>query len=141
MPFDVRGWIEVTGLDPSQHLWLSAVSLTPFRLSGDAVSQRLFGLSKHPSGPALFPGRGVPSDCSEHVRAAVAHNAAFVTTHGEGDSGHSYATWRELLDSSLLSSSELEGSEWAEVFAIIKRFHTGLQYPPENIRIVAWANW
>ena len=142
MPYDVDGWIEVTGLPPSDGLWLGAISLTALRLSGDAISDQYFGLAKRPRGNALFAGRGVPADPSQHLRADLLANEAFITAHGEGAFGHTYATWRELLAASFAAPSSLVGSEWSDAVRLIQLFGSGnLNYTPDRIRVVVWATW
>jgi len=101
MAYDIRGWVEVTACEPEERaglesLWMPLLSLAPFGVGGDKISDYLFGLAATSSGPGLFGGRGVPKDCSKATRASVEANRAFMKVHGEGDFGHTYAYLREI---------------------------------------------
>jgi hypothetical protein len=146
MSYDIRGWIEVTACEPEERagiesLWMPLMSLAPFNIGGDEISDYLFGLSKTASGSGLFGGRGVPKDCSKATRASVEANRAFMKLHGEGDFGHTYAALREIEDAlAHKDAPAARRSEWHHVLASVRfalRPHTAVL---RWCRFVVWAS-
>src|SRR6185436_11297538 len=92
MPYYVSGWVEYRWQAPGERelsgaSWVPLLSLDPFFLRGDEISNYLFGLAKDPNERAPFKDRGLPSDCCAVVRSE----------HDESDFGHTYATWTEVV--------------------------------------------
>ncbi len=146
MPFDVSGIVEATWSPVAEHgaesQWWPVLFLDLFTLRGDEVSDYLFGLAKRPALSACFPNRGLPQDSTEVVRRLAEENDAFIARYGEGDFGHSYAHLDEI-DAALASPSAppLGDSEWRDVFETIKAFQRIRPLPPEQWRLVVWADW
>jgi len=144
MPFDVSGWVEVSlgdVVEKGRNDWIGTLFLGPFRLSGDAVSERLFGLAKMTRSRAPYAERGAPQDCSRAIADEIARNAAFVRTHGEGAHGLTWALWSELepeIDD--FDSADLAESEWRPVFALVRELDSA-GFLPEDIRFVVWGCW
>jgi hypothetical protein len=147
MSYDVRGWVEVTACEPEmrvgiESLWMPLLSLGPFSLGGDKISDYLFGLSKTPSGPGLFGGRGVPQDCCPATRASVEANRVFMKKHGEGNFGHTYAALREVEEALARPDAPRDHeSEWYHVLASVRfalRPHASVL---RWCRLIVWANW
>lgn len=147
MPYDVTGWVEATRIAPEEHgevsLWMPVLSLDTFDLSGDEVSDYLFGLAKRPVYRGRFAGRWVPSDCTSVVSRDVAENEAFVAKHGEGDSGHTFASMAEILAAlKEPDAPNLSGSMWAHALAASE---FALSHPilghAQYCRLIVWSNW
>jgi hypothetical protein len=146
MSYDIRGWVEVTACGPEmrvgiESLWMPLMSLAPFNVAGDEISDYLFGLSKVPSGPGLFGGRGVPDDCSKATRASIDANRAFIKRHGEGDFGHTHASLQEIDEALKRPGAPNDAdSEWRHVLASIRfalRPHAAVL---RWCRLVVWAH-
>lgn len=144
MPYDVSGWIEVLWdwtLEEEKQLWSGVINLDRFMLSGDIVSNMLFGLAKRPVEQALFLDRRIPDDCSDLVRAEVIKNNNFIAKYGEGDFSHTYATWFEIKQYiEIIDIKDIAKSEWKVIFNIVEILVEN-KIKPEWIRLVVWANW
>jgi hypothetical protein len=154
MGYHVCGWIESNWERPQERddtisMWEPLLSLGPFGLIGDAISNYLFGLARSPDAGAVFSGRGVPRDCSDLVRSEVERNERFIATYGEGDFGHTYATWGEVLQALAAPHApkpyddELVGG-WKAVIESIgflsSRVNANRQ-PYDQLRLIVWAIW
>lgn len=152
MPLWVLGWVEVNHELPEERLgdvstWLPLLSLDPFDLA-DPVSDYLFGIAKRPKYNARFPERGVPLDASALVQRYVADNAKFIAEHGEGDYGHTYATWGEVLDALAAPGAPTPGDDevggWRDFLYAVNTLSERLfvrRNPREQVRLIVWANW
>jgi hypothetical protein len=146
MPYDVSGWVEVTGVEAHLRVdgsWQPLLCLDVFALGGDEVSEHLFGLVKSSTHDGLFGGRGAPRDCSRAVARDVEANDAFVARHGEGDFGHSHASWDEVVAALRAPGApSVAGTAWAHVVRSVELL---LDRPifgrVPYARIVVWANW
>lgn len=148
MPFDISGWVECTELEPHLRVegsWRPLLCLDVFGLGGDEVSEYLFGLTKRSTHHGLFGGRGAPQprDCSRAVARDVAANEAFVTRYGEGNFGHSYASWDEVVAALRAPGAPLvAGTAWAHAVRSVEQLvDRPLFGRVPYIRIVVWANW
>jgi hypothetical protein len=147
MPYDIRGWIEVTACGSEERkgvasLWMPLMSLVPFGIGGDGISDYLFGLSKASSCAGLFGRRGIPEDCSVTTRVSIERNQAFVEEHGEGDFGHTHAALEEI-EAALgrVDAPQDADSEWHHVLASV---HFALRPYSGTLRwcrFIVWANW
>jgi hypothetical protein len=153
MPFWVLGWIEVNHELPEERgagesLWEPFLSLGPFALCGDPVSDYLFGLAKRPEHNARFAGRGVPPDASELVQRCMADNARFIAEHGEGDFGHTYATWGEVLEALAARGAPTPDDDevggWGTLLYAVRALSERMfmsRNPRDQVRLIVWANW
>jgi len=144
MPYDVSGWVEVSRgdvIERGRDEWCGTLCLDPFILSGDAVSERLFGLAKVTRSRAPFALRGTPQHCSPALQDSLARNAEWTRKYGEGDHGHTWALWSELKPRlAELDPADSEDSEWLPVFAVVGELENA-GFPPKDIRFVIWGNW
>ncbi|HEY4056216.1 MAG TPA: hypothetical protein VGM39_06380 [Kofleriaceae bacterium] len=152
MPYFVCGWVESNFETPlergSTTTWEPLLSLGPFNIGGDEVSDYLFGLAKQPRADAPFAERGVPVDCSDVIRNEVERNKRFVKEHGEGNFGYTHATLGEVLwalsATDAPQPSEVLGGAWKAVLEAVtflsSRTHAD-RIPPEQLRFIVWANW
>jgi hypothetical protein len=124
------------------------LSLGPFGLRGDEISNYLFGLAKSPSADAPFKGRGVPPDCSDVVRTYVETNERFIAEHGEGDFGYTYASWgevsRALATAMAPRPDDDEPVGWKALLESVTFLGSRInanEGPFEQLRLIVWANW
>src|SRR3569623_1827384 len=148
----VLGWVEVNHELPVERqgdvsTWQPLLSRDPSDLA-DSVSDYLFGIAKRPKYNARFPDRGVPSDASALVQRYVADNAKFIAEHGEGDSGHTYAPWGEVLDALAAPGAPTPDADevggWRNLLYAVTTLRErlfGRRNPREQVRVVVWANW
>ena len=147
MSYDIGGWIEVTACAPEKRaglpsLWMPLMSLAPFGIGGDEISDYLFGLSKAPSGPGLFGGRGVPEDCSTATRVAIERNRSFIREHAEGDFGHTHASLEEIGGAlKRAGAPQSTDSQWHHVLASVRFALRPYSLTLRWCRCVVWANW
>ena len=143
MPFWIEGWVEVarsTDLT-DEHAWRGVVQLDNLIDVGDAVSERLFGLSnrcvagEYPV-ESFAAHRGIPANPSSEVR----HQLDWYASRGCADEigGHTHTTWAELK-TVRFSEQELEDSDWVLVFDLIKQLEQ--RFEATHIRFVVWYSW
>ena len=154
MTFDVDGWLEYNFEPPAERrgpgLWQALLGLGPFRLDGDDISSHLFGLAKSPSLDAPFRARGIPEDCCDEVRSDMERNDRLIASYGEGNTGHTWATWDEIVAAlARPGSPSLPDDEpsrgWRAVFESVGFLseHTlgPLAEHGGQFRLVVWGNW
>lgn len=147
MPYDLGGWIEVSACPPEERagfesMWMPLMSLDPFGIHGDSISDYLFGLSKAPSGVGLFGGRGIPQDCSAVARASIERNRVFLKEYGEGDFGHTHASLEEIEEALNRATAPADAdSEWHHVLASVRFVLRPYSRNLEWCRLIVWANW
>lgn len=147
MPYDIRGWIEVSACEPEvragiESLWMPLMSLAPFNIRGDEISAYLFGLSSTAPGRGWFGDRGVPEDCSKATRASIEANRAFMKMHGEGgDFGRTYASLREIEQAlGHADAPVVPQSEWHHLLASVRFALRPRAAVLRWCRFVVWAN-
>lgn len=134
MPYGVNGWVEILWdwtLEEEIQQWCSFINLNRFCFYGDEVTNRLFGLTKRPCKNPYFADRGVPKDCSKHVAEEVKSNEKFIKQYGEGNFGHTWATWSEIKP----CLAELKQARFAQVdanFYAAARIMFGKNKSPSN---------
>jgi hypothetical protein len=148
---DIHGWIEATVFrgeeQEDEHAWGGVIRLGPLVDVPDAMSERLFGLSKrYVGGEAddlrpLAARRGLPAYPSAEVLADAARIAEHEKTDGPGEvGGYTHATWRELKTASI-SADELGDSDWALVFALLSTLESDHRFEDDRLRLVVWYCW
>ena len=151
MGYDITGWIETTWMTPDVRAeilatdpdrdatrWSATVCLDGLQLKGDAVSDLLFGLTKRPSGNALFADRGLPPEASLPVERAYERDQR----EPEGCFGHTYATLAEVQSVRWHEHGvALNESEWSGIVCLMDDLSEMDMFDPERVRIVVWANW
>lgn len=92
--------------------------------------------------------RGMPPDASELVQRYLADNAKFIAEHGEGEYGHTYATWGEVLDALAAPGAPTPDDDevggWSNVFYAVRTLSERMftrRNPREQVRLAVWANW
>jgi hypothetical protein len=143
----VGGWIEATYGPPEVFQgvssWLGVVNFGSLVFNSDEVTGLLFGLDRPARlpGSPLFEGLGIPEDACEEVTRDFERNAKFVEEYGEGEFGHTFATWKEILEVDFAARNiDLGESDWSKVFAFAELL-VRQGYAPEHIRFVASGNW
>ena len=148
MPYDVNGWVEATWIPPQERegfpsLWMPVLSLGVFSLTGDDISNYLFGLSKLSAGPGLFGERGVPADCTDVVASSIASNHDFIAKYGEGNFGHTHASLQEIQAALAAPGAPEEAdSGWHHALASVEFIlsERACVHTPW-CRFLVWANW
>ncbi|NVB82616.1 MAG: hypothetical protein HOV81_29820 [Kofleriaceae bacterium] len=125
--------------------WQPVLSLEPFFLHGDAISNYLFGLAKDPYPRPLFGYRGIPTDCTDVVRAAYKENQRFYRKYRDGWFGHTHAEWGEICAAlARPEAPELDQQlgGWPAVIDTTTVLGSRLcSQPSSQLRIVVWASW
>ena len=150
MPMFIHGWIEVTGLagveQEEEHAWRGLINLGSLLMDEtDAVSERLFALSKHcvceNVRGGLAVARGVPRNPSEEVRRELGEIGAFEEKYGPGEvGGYTWASWNEI-STVHFETEELTDSRWAVAFALANTLTTQSYVTPDQLRFVVWYSW
>jgi hypothetical protein len=90
----------------------------------------------------------VPADCSSVVRAEIEANERFIATHGEGDFGHTYASWgeitRALADANAPTPEDEGQGGWRAVLesvAFLSSRFCFAREPHNQLRVIVWASW
>ena len=150
MPYGVNGWVEILWdwtLEEEIQQWCSFINLNRFCFYGDEVTNRLFGLTKRPCKNPYFADRGVPKDCSKHVAEEVKSNEKFIKQYGEGNFGHTWATWSEIKPCLAELKQARDLPRWMPIFTLLQELCSERTNPhrmilqPEWIRFVVWGNW
>lgn len=138
----VEGTWDRAGDGPAQS-WFAVLLLDRFGLTGDPISNYLFGLTKQPTHTPRFADRGVPADASHVVRLLVADDERFFEKHGEGTFGHSYASLTEIEDALRdPNAPEVANSEWKFVLDAVQSLTDVVPpIPREQWRVIVWADW
>ena len=150
MPYSVDGWIEILwdwSLEEETQHWSGFMSLYRFNFYGSYLSDRLFGLTKHPCDNPYFADRGVPKDCCRYVADEVKSNEEFIKQYGEGESGHTWALWSEVEPCLPKLKQSYDLPRWQQIFSMLQELYAErtscqqLILKPEWIRFVVWGNW
>ncbi|WP_437301047.1 hypothetical protein [Sorangium sp. So ce426] len=147
--FWIEGWVEVTRMLPfeeDEHAWQGVLRVLPLIDGADAISQRLFGLSRdvvaagEPLG-AVAARRGIPPNPSAQLRADLDRIAEHERRYGPGElGGTTYASWTEL-SAFRDSCPEVRSSDWATVFELMDRIASDERFSSARLRLVVWYNW
>ncbi len=146
MPYFINGWVEATRFDGAERddrfAWQAVLSISALVDTADAVSERLFGLSKDwtPEHGAVAAGRGAPPHPSDGLRADLDEIARHEAKHGPGEfGGLTHATWQELK--AALPDLDLSTSDWRTVFDVVARLEQDERLNDERLRFVVWYDW
>ncbi len=143
MPHWVSGRVEVVwdwSLEEENQIWAGVIDLHRFNFYGDDIPDILFGLTKHPCDNPYFANRGTPHDCCKYVADEVKRNEEFIKQYGEGDFGHTYALWSEILPHLDEVKEARDIIKWQPIFSMMEILCQST-FEPEWIRFVAWGNW
>lgn len=146
MTFNIQGWIEISRWPDSgddEHAWQGVLNLGSVVDVADALSERLFGLSReNVQRPhidnAIAARRGVPPNPSPQVQDAIRQIRANEALYGEGEyGGFTYATWEEIRQCSFNEVSFEE--QWCIPFGVSRLLEA--RCPASQIRFVVWFVW
>jgi hypothetical protein len=152
MPIDTGGWIEVSRLNESElteeYAWQALLNVAAYIDIMDEVAEILFGYSKRIlreeyQVTAIAKDRGLPTNPSDQVKAAIDRIQRLENEHGKGEFfGYTHVYLNEIKKINW-QQWEIEGrdSDWFSLFILLDKLLEDGRFQAHKVRIVVWFNW